>query len=421
MTSSYNYSQSMILSISENENKIYLWDEKVCTTIATFEDTQLKGNFYKLCPVDSLLYPSHFYAFSLNKSLISLFNTTNPQPIFKSSPVEEGIRSMEIEGNLLVLGSIKGNIYLYDISSGNVLGYYQVGFNSIDNILISQKYSCILTVSDDFIKVYTLSNIFSLLNNAGTGLGFSNTNTSNCSSIISEYSQLNNNDNMYSDAFLIDFLPSNPFLVLNGNRKISLFKFPSLTQNLMNIYIEDEIVSVKTSSYNYSSLFISTKEKEVYLLNVNINQLDYVNHSQTKALYNKRNMKMIIKTEEYIISMAVSSTSVILGLSNNEVHVFSIIDYRFLSKYCQLKGNALSLTIVNRPISQYGLNLNSQFQVKEVRKLEKVHNSGMPIVISTGIRPRQLNFEEYISQILNDNDYEDDDDYEDDEEEDENH
>lgn len=173
----------------------------------------------------------------------------------------------------------------------------------------------------------------------------------------------------------------------------------------MNIYIEDEIVSVKTSSNSYSSLFISTKEKEVYLLNINITQLDYVNHSQTKALYNKRNMKMIIKTEDYIISMTVSNSSVILGLSSNEVHVFSIIDYRFLSKYCQLKGNALSLTIVNRPLSQYGLNLNSQFQVKDVRKLEKVHNSGMPQVISTGLRPRKVYFDEFISQMLSD-DYE---------------
>lgn len=230
MSSSYNYSQSMILTISENENKIYLWDEKVCTTITTFEDIQLKGHFFKLCPVDSQLYPSHFYAFSQNKSLISLFNMTNPQPIFKSSPVEEGIRSMEIEGNLLVLGSIKGNIYLYDISSGNVLGYFQAGFNSIDNILISQKYSSILTISDDFIKVYTLSNVFSLLNSTGIGIGidFYDRNTSSSSCSISEFSQLNNNENMYSDALLIDFLPSNPFLVLNGNKKnqpfqISLF------------------------------------------------------------------------------------------------------------------------------------------------------------------------------------------------------
>ena len=59
--------------------------------------------------------------------------------------------------------------------------------------------------------------------------------------------------------------------------------------------------------------------------------------------------------------------------------------------------NKLPNTIkcIFRPISQFGLNTNLSFKTKEVRKLEKIHNSTMKQVIS--IDPVYSN---YIDNII---------------------
>ena len=113
----FSCSQVMLLSTAIDDKKIYLWDEKVCSTIMTYEDSQAKSNYSQISVAGSNNFSDYFYAITNNKSLISLYNTSISDPIQKSSPTDEAVTTIEINENLLILGTIKGNVFLFDITS----------------------------------------------------------------------------------------------------------------------------------------------------------------------------------------------------------------------------------------------------------------------------------------------------------------
>ena len=116
-------SQLQKLSISPNvfvctsidEKKIFLWDEKVCSTIFTYEDTSQghKGITYnKIIVVNSSQFSSFIIASNFNKSLLTVFETSNSEPISKTMPVEEPITCMNTNNRLIGVGSSRGNVSL---------------------------------------------------------------------------------------------------------------------------------------------------------------------------------------------------------------------------------------------------------------------------------------------------------------------
>ena len=161
----FQLSSAMFLSISYDDKRVYLWDEKSCSTINSFEDSSVKTSFNNIKVVNKNYFSDYFYATTENKSIVSLFSTSISEPIMKFSPLDEGIMCLDISNyinnNIMCFGSIKGNISIYDISSGNCLAQFNSSCYPILNIYYESIFNLIIAIDKEIIKIYTLNSILS--------------------------------------------------------------------------------------------------------------------------------------------------------------------------------------------------------------------------------------------------------------------
>lgn len=409
----YSISPTMFLTINNSDKKIYLWDEKVCSTVFTYEDSQNKIPFCKILVVDDNLFSNFIYAILPNKSLITVFDTSNPDPIYKTVPIEEPITSIHSNNKLLCIGSSKGNISVFDLSSGNNINSFRASFNQIDSILASEDNS-IITVSSEMIKIFTFNELmnvkFNLKDNdfqQSCFIGNNNDSSENTFSVVKEFSSLVNNKEYFEVILML--VPSR-ILSLIGDSKVSLYDFPNLETNLLNVYFDEQITLAKINKYNKVDIFLAIGIN-VYLLKIS----DYISYSgnstndpsekskdcqrvkNNNQIINQKSLKKVITMEDFIVNIEVGSTYLAVAKESGEIHLFNLLNYQLTNKYCQIKGCITSILSISRPISQYGLNYNKNLLQMQIGKLEKINNSDKKQIVG-GIQ-REDN---YIDNILDD-------------------
>lgn len=391
-------SSKMFISFSEINKLVYLWDEKTCSTINCYDDSSQKSSYNMIKVVNRNLYSDYFYAINQNKSIITLYSTSITDPIAKFSPLDEGVSCADISdhtnNNILILGSTKGNISLYDISSGNCFANFNVSCNSIIKIVYDSYYNLIIVLDRECVKTYTLNSIMSsdkYISNYN--MSASNTSVSNDDLYVNENIVITNSSN-YKDAVTIN-TNKELFLLIFNDQKIDIYNLIKYNNNNDNylyskvLFDESEnITYICTSSNDICSFYISTYNK-VYYANI------YKIKLNEKEIINKEMLELVIKTENQITCIECGANSIAVGLDNNEIHLFSIIDYKFVNKFCNMKGPAKSILSISRPISQYGINYNKNLKTKETKKLEKIYNSKNSQLISL-----ELSYKNYYNDTL---------------------
>lgn len=401
--SKFFFSSTMFLSTSANDRKIYLWDEKVCSTVFNYEDAQNKTAFSKIIVINDNLFSNYIIATMQNKSLITIFDTSNPDPIYKTVPLDEPITAVHSNNKLIVFGSTKGNISVFDLSSGNVILFFQVSFNPISSVFITDDNS-IIAISSELVKLYTFNQ---LMNNKHVSSAFNNNDNN---SILKEYSSVVNS-NSYMDIFYLKDV--NNTIVLVGDSKVSVFDYPKLEHNLLNIFFDDQITHSKINKNDMRSLYVSINNK-IYLINIDqylknsINTLSQsVDLSQNEKrgkdtsyiqnIISQKDLPIVISMDDFVVNFEIGSHHIALAKESGEVHLFNLIDYKFVNKFSQMKGMITNMINISRPISLYGLNYNKNLVTTQLAKLEKMNNVNNKQIIVNGI-----NENDYVSDLIDD-------------------
>ena len=155
----FTFTNSMFLTTVIEDKKIYLWDEKVCSTVFTYEDDSNKGSYSLIECVNKNLFSENIYAILPNKSLITVYDTSNQNPLYKTVPLQESINSISTNNNLLAIGTIKGNVHLFELSTGNTITIFKVSFSQIIGLHIDNK-DFITTLTNESIKIYNYETLF---------------------------------------------------------------------------------------------------------------------------------------------------------------------------------------------------------------------------------------------------------------------
>jgi len=99
-----------------------------------------------------------------NKNLITFFKTNSSDPFIKCNPFNDEKKDGKItcltissDNQLVFFGTSIGIVYIYELTSGNIITSYKAHTDSINCISLSINNSCIVTIGADFfIKVYLL-------------------------------------------------------------------------------------------------------------------------------------------------------------------------------------------------------------------------------------------------------------------------
>jgi WD40 repeat protein len=373
------FNDKMILSTSKEDKKIFLWDENTSTILYTFEDTNMKSFIQKdkLITIGKDLYSEYIIALQENKSLISIWKTNSSECAIKCSPIDERITSLDlIENNKLILISTEtGRLFIYEVFSGNLLASEQISGNSIYQVKSCFKDGgLILALCEDYLKLFKLENLIDT------------TTSGNSICEIPNFDKLTR--------FLMIKELNIVLLYSESSNKIAVHSFPKLG-NIKNIYIENndnsEIVDI---CYNYYQLFIAYNTGKVIQFNLN----EILNSDLSVITFTPGvNTFPIIQTEGKITSFCIAKKNLLIGHEDGKVTIWDKYSYRHKSIFSQHKGAITNITCINRPISQYGLNFNSNIEettVKSFKKQSVGYNTIIPVKNS-------FKNEDFVENFLN--------------------
>ncbi len=246
-----NLCPKMFLTTSLDDRKIYLWDEKVASTVFTYEDSNNKTSFNCMVCHNSEKFSEVIYASTSNKSLITAFSTSNPDPIYKSVPIEEPIVCISSNSDLLLIGSSKGNIFLFELANSNYLLQIKCFTSEVLCMMICKDNS-IIVVSKDIVKIFDYDSILKRM------FFYDNENVREKDK-INEYSSFVNNDKIFDIITILN----DTYICLIGRTKIIVMNYPNLSNQIHSIFFDTLIT--KTVMRNESELYISSENKVYHL------------------------------------------------------------------------------------------------------------------------------------------------------------
>lgn len=392
-----NLCPKMFITTSSEDKKIYLWDEKVASTVFTYEDSNSKTTFNCLVCHNSNEFSEMIYASNYNKSLITTFSTSNPDPIYKSVPIEEPISYMTCNSDFLLIGSSKGNVFLFELINCNYLIQIKCFSSEVISLLLCKDNS-IIAVSKDIIKIYGYDTILNKMN-------FYNNDNIKEKDKVNEFSSYVNNDKISDIITLLD----DKYLCLIGKNKITIVNYPNLSNQIHNIFFDTNIT--KVVKRNSSELYISSENK-VYFICLDKTLKNYENklisealnidfHDKFDSISQQKSLLTVVVTDNYICNIQVGFQNLAVCFESGEIHLFNFFEYKLSNKYFQIKGNINNIISVNRPISQFGLNSNNTLFNRDLSKLDKKFNNSESTIFFDPYKDENQVFNEIIDNSLN--------------------
>jgi WD40 repeat protein len=366
------FTEKVILSTSKEDKKIFLWDENNRSIIYTYEDSNIK-TYLSQGGINILgqdLYSEYIVALQENKSLVTIWKTSQSEPLLKSTPVDERITAIcaSNDNKLLYLGTETGNLFIHELFTGNIQNA-QVSTEKVVDIKTGLKDSVIFCLCEDYFKVILLESILANRD-------------------INPLQELPNNDS-YTNITTIGFPVK--YIILNSVGKVSIYSFPGL-KLIKTLYIDDTIVSLELDKWNLFAFFIFCENK---VLNIDITDLTKDNASTNLQL-----PAPIIVTETKIRSACVSLKFILTGHDDGMIFIWDRISsnvYKHINTFQQHKGTITNILSINRPISQYGLNFNTTIDEIIVKPLKKQNaaNAGDITIRKSAIK------DDFIEKFLN--------------------
>jgi WD40 repeat protein len=384
LTNFQTFNDKMIISTSRDDKKILLWDENTASVVYTYEDSNMKSFISngKLYSVGGDLFSEYILALQENKSLMSIWKTNASECAIKCSPIDERITSIDMTSNnkLIFIATETGILHIYELFSGNLINSVNVATTSILGLKSPlQDGGMILILCEDYIKILLLENLISKSN----------------SNEISPLVEVPNYDNfnkflMMQEMNLVIFYSSQ-------KNKIAFYSFPNL-KIVKNIYINNSGSHINSNitsiNYDYNLLYVTFDSGVIFLFDI---KEILSNEEHTLSFNTFENIFPVIQTESRINSVSITSRNILTGLEDGKIFIWNKFNYKKENVFAIHKGGITNVMVINRPISQYGLNFNSHIEETVVKSLKKSSiGYNHSIFVKSSIKK-----EDYVENLIN--------------------
>jgi WD40 repeat protein len=372
------FNDKMILSTSRDDKKILLWDENTASLVYTYEDQNMKSfiSNEKLFVVGKDLYSEYIIALQENKSLMSIWKTNSSECAIKCTMTDERIVSVDICQNnkIIYISTETGNLLIYELFSGNLINSISVSSTSVICVKTLTRDGGIVSVlCEDYIKLFSCSELIS----------------NNNSALI----EVPNYDKLNKLLFIKELNVLCLYSTLKN--KIVIYSVSSL-KIVKNIYLANNTASLISITNDYESLYATFDDGNVFLLDLK----PILNNEENTCHFNcLDNIFPIIQTESRINSLCVTYKNIITGLEDGKVIIWNKLNYKKENNFNIHKGGVTNVIVINRPISQYGLNFNSTIEETNVKSLKKASlGYNHSVLVKNSIKT-----DDYIENLLNHN------------------
>ena len=415
------FNEKMFLSTSMKNKEIYLWSENSGTIAFTYLDENLRTYipYGKIKILDPLLYSEYFIYLHENKSLFNIWKTSDSQFYSKFSCTDDDKIScfcVSKNSQILFVGTVSGYIISYNLAVGKILRNVQIIKNEI--IQIEQIENIIIVLTNEKIMIYYFSSFLE-----------SDINTNIPKEILSynfknNFLDDNNNDSNSNNSIYKNFvIENNQYIYLWNTNNILVLNIDDLKPyKLFHIIGENDeykkIVLIDKLVTNEGKIYFNNGLKDIFFFDSN----EYKSENTFEIKINKNNSVLYLPNT---VKFSLGNISIfLLGTKNNIITGHEdgkicfwkkkennslFFTYENMSQIH--KGKITNILILNKPISQYGLNFNKQIsecvvskvQTKKTEKIKLKQNNNLNSVEYFLDKKIEENMNNILFELMNNN------------------
>ena len=415
------FNEKMFLSTSMKNKEIYLWSENSGTIAFTYLDENLRTYipYGKIKILDPLLYSEYFIYLHENKSLFNIWKTSDSQFYSKFSCTDDDKIScfcVSKNSQILFVGTVLGYIISYNLAVGKILRNVQIAKNEI--IQIEQIENIIIVLTNEKIMIYYFSSFLE-----------SDINTNIPKEILSynfknNFLDDNNNDSNSNNSIYKNFvIENNQYIYLWNTNNILVLNIDDLKPyKLFHIIGENDeykkIVLIDKLVTNEGKIYFNNGLKDIFCFDSN----EYKSENTFEIKINKNNSVLYLPNT---VKFSLGNISIfLLGTKNNIITGHEdgkicfwkkkennslFFTYENMSQIH--KGKITNILILNKPISQYGLNFNKQIsecvvskvQTKKTEKIKLKQNNNLNSVEYFLDKKIEENMNNILFELMNNN------------------
>ena len=366
------FNDKMLLSTSLKNKEILLWSENSGTVAFTYNDENLRTFIPngKIKIIDPKLYSEYFIYLHENKSLFNVWNTSNSQYYSKFSCTDEKICCFCIssDSQILYVGTLSGCIISYNLSIGCILRNVQICKNEI--LKIEQIENILVVLNTEKILIYNYS---SFLDNETNTQIPKEIFSYNYNLKINSFSDNNNNKNIENNYIYKNFViennhniylwSNNSIIILNVEdlKPYKLFHISGENEEYKKLSIIDKIIVQE------QKILFNNGKKEIFSFNsnnYNINNTHEIKISKNNSLlYLPNTIKFSLGN--ITVFLLGTKNNIITGHEDGKICIWkqktiNSLFYTYENMFQIHKGAITNILLLNKPLSQYGLNFNKQ-------------------------------------------------------------
>ena len=372
------FNEKMFLSTSMKNKEIFLWSENSGTVAFTYTDENLRTfiPYGKIKVIDPKLYSEFFIYLHENKSLFNVWKTSDSQFYSKFSCTDDEKIScfcISKDSQILYVGTVSGYIISYNLSIGKILRNVQITKGEI--LQMEQIENILIVLTNEKILIFNFSSFLDCEDNTNIPKEILSYNFKN--NFINENNEESNNfiykNFVVENSRYIYLWNNNNIIILNiGDLKpYKLFHMIGENEEYKKILFIDKLLIQEGKIYFSNGIkdifyFDSNVYKSENTFEVKINKNNSVLYLPNTAKFSLGNISIFIfGTKNNIITGHEDGK---ICFWNKKTSNFLFYTYENMSQIH--KGKITNILILNKPISQYGLNFNKQISECNINKIQ---------------------------------------------------
>ena len=385
------FNEKMFLSTSLKNKEIFLWSENSGSIAFTYSDENLRTfiPYGKIKVIEPLLYSEYFIYLHENKSLFNVWKTSDSQFYSKFSCTDDEKIScfcISKDSQILYVGTVSGYIISYNLSIGKILRNVQIAKKEI--LQIEQIENVLIVLTQEKIMLFNFCSFLESENNANIPKEIL------CYNFKNNFFNESNDDNN-DFGYKSFFVENSKYIYLWNNNNIIILNFDDLKPyKLFHAIGEDEeykkIVFIDKLLAREEKIYFSNGIKDIFYFDSN----EYKSQNSFEVKINKNNSALFLpNTAKFSlgnISVFIFGTknNIITGHEDGKIcfwnkKTLNSLFYQYENMSQIHKGKITNILILNKPISQYGLNFNKQIseclvsktQTKKIDKIKIKQNN----------------------------------------------
>ena len=393
------FNDKMLLSTSLKSKEILLWSENSGTVAFIYNDENLRTFIPtgKIKIIDPKLYSEYFIYLHENKSLFNVWNTSNSQYYSKFSCTDEKITCFCIsnDSQILYVGTASGYLISYNLAIGKILRNVQICKNEILKVEQIENILVILTVEK--IIIYNFSSFLDCEINTQIPKEIISYNYNAKMNSFGDNKNINDDNNNYNYVYKNFIIDNNNNIYLWSDNSVILLNIKDLKPfKLFHIIGENEeykkLSIIDKIIVQDGKILFNNGIKEIFSFNsndYNINNIHEIKISKNNSvLYLPNNIKFSLGN--ITVFILGTKNNIITGHEDGKICIWkqkaiNSLFYAYENMFQIHKGAITNILLLNKPISQYGLNFNKQIsecviskiQNKQIDKIKiKINNNG---------------------------------------------